>query len=417
MKKRITVILIILTGLLSEVHAKVNTDSIFERAILLAKNQHFNLAIIDAKKALSYNTKRGDIMVFLANAYSMDNKTDTAFMFIRWAKEIGYHNDDYYETWTNILLRDHQYIALLHACNEAEKQKYPDIEDLFRKRLIAYTELRYYDYGIHLIEEPQNKGYLNDKKINEVYSYLIYERNVNTLSVNYALNMFDKGYIPQHLASLGYSLRIGENSLGLVANYINQQNLNYVQLKANFHISLGEEQSIYFNYGYAYKASLFPQHQGSFEYYVNFPDHIESSFGARFMNYEKLNTNLFILTAQIDKYLENNWFAIRPYYVFNISSKKKSFSLMNNYRLFGSNEFDFWGIEIDYGNMPDDLYSTTQVFGFSQLTSYKIKIEKNFRINRISGLDIGVGYSNEELKWYLYRNRLSVDVGYKIRLR
>jgi YaiO family outer membrane protein len=417
MKTKFTFILLILTGLISEVHAKVNTDSIFERAITLAKSQHFNLAIIDAKKALSYNTKRGDIIVFLANAYSMDNKSDTAFMYIQWAKEIGYHNDDYYETWTNILLRDHQYLALLQACNEAEKQKYPDYEDLFHKRLTAYTELKYYDKGIHLIETPKNKGYLNDKKINDVYSYLIYERNINTLSVNYSLNMLDKGFIPQHIASLGYSLRIGENGLGIDANYINQQNLNYVQLKANFHISLTEEQSIYFNYGYAYKASLFPQHQASFEYYINFPDQLESSFGARFMNYEKLNNNFLILTAHIGKYIEDNYFAIRPYYVFNNSTKDKSFSLMSNYKLFGSNEFDFWNIEIDYGNMPDDLYSSTQVFGFSQLSSYKIKLEKNFRINRTSDFHIGAGYSNEEIKWYLYRNRLIVDVGYQIRLK
>ena len=90
--------------------------------------------------------------------------------------------------------------------------------------------------------------------------------------------------------------------------------------------------------------------------------------------------------------------------------------MVGNYRLFGQNELDYWGIEISSGNSPDDLYSTTQTGGFNQLAAYKIKLEKSFQLNRISNFQIGLSFTNEEPDVYQYRQRYGIETGYQIRL-
>jgi YaiO family outer membrane protein len=417
MKKQTTQVLFMLIGLLTVGKAQINTDSIYNMAITYSNNQQYNLAINEAKKALNYHTDRGKILVFIAKVYSWDNKNDSALVYIELAKKSGYHHDDFYAVKADILLLDHQYKRLLMCCDEAENENYSNKEDIFRKRLVAYTELENYDNAIKLIEEPQNKRYLGLTKINDLYSYLLFKRNVNIISADYSLNVFDNSYIPQHVASLAYSLKSGDNKYGIGANYINKFGLNYFQLETADYLKLRNEQYLYFNYGYASNTSLFPQHKIGFEYDFTLPYEIETSFGGRFMNYQRLNSNVFVVTAHIDKYLNENWVAIRPYFIYNYSTKRKSFSMTGNYRLFNENELDYWGAEIDYGNSPDDLYSITQPGGFNQLSAYTIKLERNLRLNRTSDLHIGLSYSNQELSFYDYKNRLTIGLGYKIRLK
>jgi len=417
MKKQTTQVLFMLLGLLIVSKAQVKTDSIYSAAITHANNQQYNLAINEAKNVLSYYPGQGNILVFIAKVYSWDNKNDSAFIYIELAKKTGYRQDDYYTVRGDILLQDRQFNALLECCNEAENQNYSNRENLFRKRLVAYTELKYYDKAIILMKDPKNKSYLELPKINNLYSYLLFKRNVNIISAKYALNVFDNHSIPAHLASLDYSLKAGENNYGFGANYINKSGLNYVQLETKDHFKLRDDQYLYFNYGYASSTSLFPQHKIGIEYDFTLPSEIGSSFGGRYMNYQRLNSNVFVVTAHIDKYINENWAAIRPYFVYNYSTNRKSFSMTGNYRLFNENELNYWGLEIDYGNSPDDLYSITQFGGFNQLTAYTIKLERNFMLNRITDLHIGLSYSNQEISFYDYINRFSIDLGYKIRLK
>jgi len=416
MRKQFTLILFILTELQCVVHSEVKTDSIFNNANQMAKNQQYNAAINEAKKALISDTIRGDIFVFIANVYLWENKNDSALMYIQHAKDTGYHRNDFYEAWSNILLKNKRYEDLLICCKEAEDQQYSDADDLFRKRLIAYTELKYYDKGIRLIEDPVNKKYLDSKKTSNLYSYLLFERNTNIFSVHYYLNMLDNANILQHIASLVYTKKSGENRFGIAANYVNRIGVNYFQGEATVHLKTGAKQYLYFNYGYANKGSLFPQHSGGIEYYFNFLFKTDASFGGRYLNFENINANIFIATAHLGKFIYNSWFSVRPYYIYNNSNSKNSYTLVGNYRLFGQNELDYWGIEISSGNSPDDLYSTTQTGGFNQLAAYKIKLEKSFQLNRISNFHIGISFTNEELVLYQYRQRYAIETGYQIRL-
>lgn len=397
-------------------NAQINIDSLFNQAINLAKNQNYSSAIAQAKEALKYDSQRGDIMVFVANAYSWAGKNDSALIYIQEAQKVKYLQNDFYEAKNNILLRSAKYSELIASCNEALENNYSNTEDIILKKMIAYDALKRYSSGIELAELPENKKYLETESINQLYSAMLLKRNTNVISAYYTLDMFDSGFAPQHLASLGYSFDVDGHNLGLRLNYAKRFGLNDVQLETDFYLKLKNKHYIYLNYGYAFNATLFPVHRVGAEYYFPLPDKFEASIGGRYLDYT--NSDVFIATGHLGKYIAKSWIGVRPFYVYKTPVNNQSLSLIANYRIFDKNELDYWGIELGFGNSPDDIYSTSQN-GFNQLKAYKVKIEKNLMLNRVSDLHLALGYSREEYGTTStqFRNRFTAELGYKIRFK
>jgi YaiO family outer membrane protein len=401
---------------MSKVSAQTNVDSIFSGAIDFSKNQQLTESLKEAKKAEHADSKRADILVFIANLYSWQNKNDSALIYISKAQQLNDHQAEFYEAWTNILLRSKQYDALLKACDEAEQYKYSS-EDVLKKRVYAYAGLNQYNQAVELIEKPENKRFQNTEPFNSLYADLLLKRNTNIISAYYILDLIDN-IAPQHLASLGYSFKTGQNtSLGFRGNYANRFGLSDFQLEADFYWSLLNHNYMYFNYGYGFNfnSTLFPRHRAGLEYYIPLKPAMEVSLGGRYLDY--LNNQVGIFTGHFEKYFSKNWFSIRPFYVYSFTKKVQSLSLLGNYRLYGKNDLDYWGLELGYGNSPDDTYSNLQNGGFNQLTAYRAKIEKNFMLDKVSDIHIAFGYTREEFQLNIFRNKYTIELGYKLRLK
>lgn len=409
-KKQLIFLLLIFFSLMP-IRALNNTDSIFSNAINEVKNSNYSNAIQIAKKAYKSDSNRGDILVFIANTYSWDNKNDSALIYIQKAKNLGYYKDDFFESWTNILLRAKEYRKLLSACDEAENVKYSNAENLLQKRLLAYLNLNEYNKGIRIAELAENSDFIKNDPIESIYSSLLLKNKTNLIAANYTLDLFDNHYAPQHLAALGYSVKINENNLTLRINYANRFGKNDVQLESDYYHQLGNKHYMYFNYGYAFNAILFPRHRTGIEYYFPLGATTEGSIGGRFLKYS--TDKVYIITGHLGQYFANNWIAIRPFFV--LKSNKQSLSFIANYRYYGKKNQNYWGLELGFGNSPDDFYSTTALGTFNDLYAYKIKVEKNFMLSNVSDIKLGLGYSHEELPLNNLRNRYTFDIGYKFR--
>lgn len=399
------------------VSAQQNTDSIFARAVSEGNSQQYDRAIEEAKKAYDTDSNRGDILVYIANVYSWKNDNESSLIYLNKANALNYKGDDYYETLTNVLLRSEKYDALLTACNEAEQNKYSNTQDLLRKKLIAYTELQDYKSGVEYAELLPNKIYIDSELISDLYTNLLLKRNTNVISAFYSLDLVD-GLTPmdQHLASIGYSFAVGKHTLGLRANYANRFGKNDFQAELDFYLKLQNAHYMYFNYGYGVNSTLFPKHRIGYEYYFPLAYKVEASLGARYLNYQlSVDPHVFILTGHLGKYFTKSKVSLRPFYV--MKKDFQSLSFIADYRLYGKTELDYWGLELGFGNSPDDIYSTLPTGGFNQLAAYKVKLLKNFMINRTSDLHIGLGYTYEEFIVTQFRNRFTVELGYKIRLK
>lgn len=416
MKSRLLTTITFLSLIYFSTSSQVNADSIFQSAVIRSGEGKYSTAIADATTALLNNPNRGDILIFISNNYLWQNQIDSALVYLNLARKTNYTGNDLYDTWLNILTSAKNYSSLLEVCNEAENNKYSNTENILQKKMIAYTALKRYDEALQLIQLPQNSDYLKNETLSSLYTSLLLKRNRNLISANYTLDMFKEALPAQHLASVGYSSKFGNYNLGFRANYANRYGLSGIQLESDLYIQMQNSNYLYLNYGYSFKSVLFPQHRFGIEYYFPVSDKIEASLGGRYLNY--LNSNVGILTGHIGKYFGKSWISARPFYVyaFKSTTNTQSFTLVANYRLYGKSEFDFWGLELGLGNSPDEIYST-QTSEFNQLQAYKIKIEKNFMLNRVSDLRIGFGYSNEEYNLNQLRNRFTVDLGYKIRLK
>lgn len=372
----------------------------------------FRKTIEEVRKALGAEPARGDLMVVIANNYAWQEKTDSALIYLEKAKQINYYNDDLFDSWLNVLLWSHRYESLLETCRIAEQYKYSHTENLLRKKMVAYTELRDYDEGIELFKAPGNKEFLKLDDISYMYNNLIMKRNTNVVQAFYSIDCFDHN-APQHLANLGYAFKVGKHSLALRANYADRYHMNDVLLESDFYLQMNNKSYMYFNYGYAFDASLFPRHRAGYEYYMPLEYKMEASIGARYMKY--INSEVFIATGHLEKYMGNHWVAFRPFYV--MQDNGNSFTLLANYRFYGKNPLNYWGVELTYGNSPDDSRATMENAVFNNLDAYKIKLERNFMLNSISDVRIGIGYIREEYITSKFRNRYLIEVGYRFRLR
>lgn len=245
-----------------------------------------------------------------------------------------------------------------------------------------------------------------------MYNNLILKRNTNVVQAFYSLDCFDNN-APQHLAYLGYSFDVGKNTLSLRANYANRFQKNDLLLESDFYLKLNNKSYMYFNYGYAFNADLFPRHRAGYEYYMPLKNKMEASVGARYMKY--ISSNVFIATAHLEKYMGNHWVSFRPFFVMQTSGK--SFTLLANYRFYGKNPLNYWGLELTYGNSPDDNRQMMENGKFNNLKAYKLKLEKNFMLNSISDVHIGIGYTREEYISSIFRNRYLIELGYRFRLK
>lgn len=408
MKKLFFLILFIILMKPGEICAQAGSENAVQ-----PQDEQFRQVIEQAKTALEAEPANGDLMILIANNYAFQKKSDSALIYIRKAEQINYYNDDLFDAWLNILFWAHRYDALVQTTALAKQYNYSHTENLLRKQLIAYTELRAYEEGINLAEDPENKEYLKVKDISNIYSNLLMKRNTNVLSAFYSLDFFDH-HAPQHLANIGYSFAVGKHTLVLRGNYADRFQMNDLQLESDFYLQLKNKSYMYFNYGYAFDATLFPQHRAGYEYYLPLKNKMEASLGGRFMSYA--NSQAYIATGHLEKYMGKHWVAFRPFYVFQKDGN--SLTMLLDYRYYGENPLNYWGIEFGFGNSPDDnRYATQQNASFNSLEAYKVKVERNIMLNRISDIRIGIGYSREEFKTNTFRNRYLIELGYRFRLK
>lgn len=376
------------------------------------KKLQFKKTIAEAQKALDKEPARGDLMVLIANNFAWQQQTDSALVYIRKAQGVNYYNDELFDAWLNILLWGHRYDDLLQGCNIAAQHNYQNRENLLKKRLQAYTGLKKFDEGIDLAKAPENRELLKLEDIKNLYGDLLMVRNTNVVSAFYSVDCFDSN-APQHLANLGYSFRTGKHTLALRGNYANRFGQDDLLLEGDFYLQMKNRHYMYFNYGYAFNASLFPRHRVGYEYYMPLKGKMEASLGMRYMKYAA--SEVLITTGHLEKYMGSHWVAFRPFYVFQENGQ--SLTLLGNYRLYGKNPLNYWGVELSFGNSPDDSRAMLENAAYNDLQAYKIKLERNVMLNRVSDIRIGIGYSREEQVAGKFRNRYLMEVGYRVRLK
>jgi len=410
MIKKIFVILL-LNSLPFSVLSQKNVDSLFNSAINHAYNQNYAKAIDDAKKVLEADSSRYDVMVFIGNVYAWGENYNKALEYIDQARYINSDYKELYDSWLNILLWSGRYKVLLDKISMAKEHDYPDSYNLALKKMLAYKGLGRYSEGIDFAEN--NSSLLDSPAISTIYNEMMMLDRQNILSAFYSIDIFDgNNPAPYHLAYLDYGFRIDRHTLLTRINYAHRFSTNDLQIETDYYHVFNNGHYLNVNYGIGIKNRLFPQHRGGLEYYFPMRKRLEASLGGRY--FYGVSENVFIFTGHIGKYFPNLWMALRPFYVFGENGN--TLTTVFNIRHFQNNPVNYWGVEIAYGNSPDERYAIDPSFELLRLNSYRLKIEKNIQMGQVQELELSAGYAYEEHIPDAFRNRFLIELLFKCRL-
>lgn len=392
------------------ISAQVNNDSLFSTAIAHSRNKNYSSALAEAEKVLATDSRRADVLLFIARVYSWQNQYNKAESYVSRAFKLDNTSDELYDLWLNILLWNKEAGKLSATCDLAESHHYQNKYNLFVKRLQSEELSKNYKAIVNTIEDESGKSYADSLLVKNLYNEAILQSRNQFISAYYSMDFFDKGEA-QHLAYLDYSFKIGEDRIIFRANAAHRFGLNGVQLESDFYKVLNNKCYMYFNYGYSFNNVIFPQHRAGYEFY--FPiKKLESSLGVRYMRFPQ--KDVFIGTGTLSKYFGKNSIAFRPFYIYQDIGN--SFALIGNYRRYSGKPLSYWGLELGYGNSPDDRFALTQTNQFLRFSAYKVKLEKNFVLGKTNELRIGASYADEEYLKGIFRNRYTIELIYKIKL-
>ncbi len=414
MKNRIVIITFILSSLFTfNLFSQINTDSLFQSAIIHARSKNYEYALNNAKKVLNIHPERNDVLVFLANVFAWQGNFDSSKTYINIAFSINPISGELYDTWLNVLLWNAEYNELLKTITIAVNNNYNNNYNLTLKQLLAFKHLGEYSKAINLFSDKKNKEFLDSIPVNALYKEVLLLNKQKFITAFYSIDFFDNNSLAaQHIAFLDYALKINQNSLIFRLNYAQRFNKNGLQIESDYYHILKNSRYFYFNYGYAINNTIFPQHRAGLEYYFPLKHNFEASLGGRYLYFP--NTHIIIATGHLAKYLNSFWIAIRPFYAMKESGN--SFTSVVNIRKYGKTPLSYWGLELNYGNSPDDSFIINQTGDYFRLKSYKIKLEKNLKVGNTNELKFAAGYAYVEFITTNYRNRYIMEIIYKHRL-
>lgn len=413
MKNRFKLIFVILSVLifLSEmISAQTNSDSLFASAINDARGKNYDEAIEKALKILDDSPDRNDIMIFLANVYAWNGDYENALSTVEKAYSMNSTGKELYDSWLNILLWSGNFNRIIEVAELARQNNYPDNYNIVLRKALAYKYLKEYKMGIAIIDE--HPEYMDSVQLKDLYYELKRLYKTRTVSVFYSIDLFpDNTFSPQHFWYVDYTCKIRKHTLITRLNLANRFNKYDVQAEADYYHIFRQRFYLYSNFGMSIRRTLFPNYSSGLELFMPVAKKSEASLGGRYLSFDA--DNVFVLTGNLNTYYKNFWFMVRPFVVFQ--STINSVSSLFAVRLYSKTPANYWGVELLYGNSPDESYQTLQTSQQLFLHNYKAKIVKNFVLFRYHELKLSAAYSREEYVQNSYRNRLSFDALIKIR--
>jgi len=385
--------------------AQVNTDSLFQSSLRYAVEKKFDASLSEAKKVVDIHPNRFDVLVHIANLYAWSERYDSASFYISKAYQINPADPDMFSSMMNILLWNADYAGLMHAANQAEAASYADTLNLVLKKLLAHKGLYKYDEAV-VYAEAQSDNILNHPPIKALYNELYFLSLRKQFTLYHSTEFFDqKKMQPQFLTYADIGFKVKRHSLIFRVNHAHRFNMDDLQFETDFYWSLNKGRYIYLNYGKGIWNNLFSDHRAGAEFYFPVVNWFDASIGTRFLKFPA--SKAYIVTGSVSKYAGNSYFSFRPFYV--IRDVGTAISLIGYYRYVLNKPSNYYGLELRYGNTPDDRYIISDKGDILKLNAYRLRAERNIYINLKHDVRFALGYSLEEFQTDNFRNRYLIE--------
>ena len=149
--------------------------------------------------------------------------------------------------------------------------------------------------------------------------------------------------------SLEYQRRTKYGKIIPRLNYSNRFGEDAFQYDLDLYPSISNTFYAYANYGYS-DSELYPNHKGALELYANLPKAMETSLGARYLDFRTVQATL--LTASVGLYRGNYYMNIRPYLSI-VGGRGPVGSGSMTVRKYLTNNFNYLGLTASFGYSPE----------------------------------------------------------------
>ncbi|MDM9631765.1 YaiO family outer membrane beta-barrel protein [Robiginitalea aurantiaca] len=171
----------------------------------------------------------------------------------------------------------------------------------------------------------------------------------NRIAIYNRLEAFDAYYDPMMYTSLEYQRNTKYGKVIPRVNYSNRFGMDALQYDLDLYPTLSNTFYAYVNYGFS-DSELYPNHKGALEVYANLPKAMETSLGARFLDFRNVNATL--LTASVGIYRGNYYLSIRPYLSI-VGGRGPVGSGTMTVRKYLTNNFNYLGLTASFGYSPE----------------------------------------------------------------
>ena len=161
----------------------------------------------------------------------------------------------------------------------------------------------------------------------------------------------------------------------------------------------------YADLAYAYSPGpYFPRHRAAAEVWQILPAGWAVSAG---LNYYYFDRSAFIAVASVEKYLGKYWLSLKGFVYFKDNGPRTSI-FFNVRRYF--NDKDYFQITLGTGAAPDEPFDIQA--NLVRLNANTVRLACNISVTHKLIMHIGAGYSREEYRETIWRNRIEGNVNF-----
>jgi len=161
----------------------------------------------------------------------------------------------------------------------------------------------------------------------------------------------------------------------------------------------------YADLAYAFSpGSYFPRHRAAAEVWQILPAGWAISAG---FNYYYFDRSAFIALASVEKYLGKYWLSLKGFVYFKDIGARASI-LLNARRYF--NDKDYLQVTLGTGAAPDEPFDIQT--NLTRLYANTVRLAYNLSVTHKLTMRIGAGYSREEYRETIWRNRFEGNINF-----
>lgn len=384
-------------------------EETFSRVRMLAEDNRLDEAESLAYQLLEDIPDYNDVRIYLALIHGRKGEYATGLALVGSVLTESPASWDALRARSRLLYWSEDWSSLLEASTEA-LEYLPGDPDLLYMQAIAQFKLDQPRAALEIID-----GLLADTPGNEAAQQLRAQimdgLPAPELFTRYMFDHFRQPYNRRwHMLTLGGNYPIAP---GTISPYFNMGHFisegepflstTAFQLNADAYLDITAKNYMLLGYGIG-TGTYLPRHRAILHLWQALPAGWSVSAGARYFYFDQ---HYLFYALGVDKYLGNYWFDLKNY-IFN-KSYGISVSSYLTVRRYLANKYNYLSLTVGYGTSPDE--PITVVADLQRLNAFSVRAEIMKQVSDRTRIGAGIGYSYEEYREQLFRNRLNIQAG------